>query len=33
MQIAYAATVVTGVQPNNKLGMVPVVAETATLLA
>src|SRR5215469_16068031 len=27
-QVAYAATVITGVQPGNALGMVPIVAET-----
>ena len=30
VQVAYAATVITGVQPGNALGMVPMVAETGT---
>lgn len=29
-QVAYAATVITGVQPGNALGMVPIIAETGT---
>ena len=29
-QVAYAATVITGVQPGNALGMVPMIAETGT---
>jgi hypothetical protein len=29
-QVAYAATVITGVQPGNALGMVPVIAQTGT---
>ena len=32
-QVAYAATVITGVQPGNALGMVPMVAETGASTA
>jgi len=32
-QVAYAATVITGVQPGNALGMVPVIAQTGTSTA
>jgi hypothetical protein len=32
-QVAYAATVITGVQPGNALGMVPAVAQTGTSTA